>query len=268
VFAIGPSLYDDVISPGDILHVVFFLFLVVAFQAESRATLRDLQTSHAALVHLRDADVLRAILLERARLAREVHDGLTQELWLAKLRFGEFVDSLGPARPEVDAAAADVRSALDSAIAEARHAIVALSVSSDPSTDFVGTLAAYVEDAGDRLGVPVTMDVRLGPVAVSLRTSAEVTRIVQEALANVRRHAAASEARVSVEQVDRRIRVVVEDDGRGFRADVATAGHGIQSMRERARAIHGELRIEHPEQGTRVVLEFPAPAATGAPVGT
>jgi signal transduction histidine kinase len=261
---LNPAMYVGLISGGDALRAVFYLFLVLAFQADARATLRDLRESHLRLEELRESELVRAVLEERARLAREVHDGLTQELWLAKLQFGEIADGLGERHPEFQAPLGEVRATLDSAIAEARLAIVALSASSEASADFVATLRTYVEDAGDRLGVPVGMTVSGVVPALPARVSAEVTRIVQEALTNVRKHAEASSATVSIESLGEAIRVTVEDDGRGFDPTRHTPGHGTESMRQRAEAIGGQLTFEHPVRGTRVVLEFPAPPADAA----
>jgi signal transduction histidine kinase len=260
----NPAMYVGLISGGDALRAVFYLFLVLAFQADARATLRDLKESHLRLERLQESELVRAVLEERARLAREVHDGLTQELWLAKLQFGEISEGLGDRHPEFRGQLDEVRTTLDSAIAEARLAIVALSASSEASGDFVATLRTYVEDAGDRLGVPVAMSVSGTMPALPARVSAEVTRIVQEALTNVRKHAEASSATVHIESLGTTIRVTVADDGRGFDPTRHTPGHGTESMRQRAEAIGGHLALEHPDRGTRVVLEFPAQPADAA----
>jgi signal transduction histidine kinase len=257
---LSPAMYVGLISGGDPLRAVFYFFLVLAFQADTRATLRDLRDSHARLADLREADVVRAVLEERARLAREVHDGLTQELWLAKLQFGEISEGLGERHPEYAEPIRGVQAALDAAIAEARLAIVALSASSEPSADFVANLTAFIDDAGDRLGVPVTTRVDGAVPPLPPRVSAEITRIVQEALANVRKHAEASRASVTIEPLDGRLRVTIEDDGRGFDPELQTPGHGLESMRQRVAGIDGWLAFERPDRGTRLIVEFPVPA--------
>lgn len=256
---LNPAMYVGLISGGDALRAVFYLFLVLAFQADARATLRDLRESHLRLEDLRESELVRAVLEERARLAREVHDGLTQELWLAKLQFGEIADGLGERHPEFQVPLDDVRATLDSAIAEARLAIVALSASADTSSDFVATLRTYVEDVGDRLGVPVTTTIAGDMPPLSARTSAEVTRIVQEALTNVRKHADASHATVKLESLGGTVKITIEDDGHGFDPMSHTPGHGLNSMQERAAAIGGQVTFEQPARGTRLILAFPAP---------
>jgi signal transduction histidine kinase len=255
----SPAMFVGIISGGDPLRAIFYGFLVLAFQADTRATLRDLRDSHARLEELRDSEVVRAILEERARLAREVHDGLTQELWLAKLQFGEIAEGLADRHPEFKGPIDDVRNALDSAIAEARLAIVALSASAEATSDFVATLRTYVEDVGDRLGVPVTTTISGDVPILPARTSAEVTRIVQEALTNVRKHAHATQALVKLESSSGTVRITVEDDGQGFDLNRQSPGHGLASMQERAAAIGGSVTFEQPGRGSRVVLAFPLP---------
>jgi len=260
----SPAISVGIISGGDPLRAVFYGFLVLAFQADARASLRDLRESHERLEQLRESEVVRAVLEERSRLAREVHDGLTQELWLAKLQFGEIADGLGERHPEFRGPMDDVRATLDSAIAEARLAIVALSASAEASSDFVATLRTYVEDVGDRLGVPVTTTIAGDVPPLSARTSAEVTRIVQEALTNVRKHAGASKAAVKLESFSGTVKITVEDDGHGFDPLRHTPGHGLDSMQERAAAIGGHVTFEQPARGTRLILDFPAPQPTEA----
>jgi two-component system nitrate/nitrite sensor histidine kinase NarX len=106
-------------------------------------------------------------------------------------------------------------------------------------------------------------DLRLSP-----EQEVQVYRIVQEALANVVKHAGARSARVVIERRARRLHVSVEDDGRGgvrrSANSPAPGGHyGLDIMRERAQRIGGELRIHSvPSKGTRVRLTMPAPGPT------
>jgi signal transduction histidine kinase len=220
--------------------------------------------SHARLAELQGVELARAVLEERARLARDIHDGLTQELWLARLRVDELADVLDESPEQRIYAIKNIQTALDAATAEARHFIAASSGPPGGSGDFLSSLTAYVESVGDRLGLPVTMDVQAGIDGLPSETSAEVMRIVQEALANVRRHAAASKATVSIRQVEGRMRIAIEDDGKGMPAEILGTGHGLTSMGQRARTIGGELQIERLGRGTRVVVEFPVAAPMSA----
>jgi signal transduction histidine kinase len=132
-------------------------------------------------------------------------------------------------------------------------------------------LIAYVDDFADRFGLPVeiTCDPRLP--WLTARTQAEVVRIVQEALNNVRRHADATLVRVRLTAEDERLVVVVADNGCGF--DPGAIGkddYGLASMNERAQLIGAQLKIDSRlRDGTRVRLELPlavaAVAGTGLP---
>src|SRR5437762_497818 len=85
-FAIHPGIYSSIVTLGDVERVVFDAILLVGLAVESREQVRALRRANAELVVLRDADVARATVEERARLAREIHDGMSQELWFAKLK--------------------------------------------------------------------------------------------------------------------------------------------------------------------------------------
>ncbi|HKB28979.1 MAG TPA: ATP-binding protein, partial [Candidatus Limnocylindrales bacterium] len=88
---------------------------------------------------------------------------------------------------------------------------------------------------------------------------AEVTRIVQEALTNIRKHAGASQATVKLQSLVGTVKIIIEDDGDGFDPTRHTPGHGLDSMKERAAAIGGRLTFEQPAPGARLILEFPVP---------
>src|SRR5699024_6851582 len=150
----------------------------------------------------------------------------------------------------------EVLTALDSALAEARQAVMAMRV--DPAS---GTLAevlhSFVDDFADRFGVRAEFRSD-GPLErLPPRTEAEVLRIVQEALNNVRRHADATLVRVSAERANGHLRLTVSDNGKGF--DPSTVGdhsYGLRGMRERAELAGATLDIDsRPDDGTRIVLD-------------
>jgi signal transduction histidine kinase len=116
-----------------------------------------------------------------------------------------------------------------------------------------------VEDFGDRFGLRAEFElVGEGP-ALSARAQAELLRILQEALNNVRKHADATVVRVRVSSDAGTASLVVTDNGRGFEpAEVDDGRYGLQSMRERAELIGGRLAVEsHPQDGTRVRVDVP-----------
>jgi signal transduction histidine kinase len=258
LFSIHPGTYASLVSAGDILRVAFYGALFLQVGAEARGDVRALHEANAELVRLREIEVERATAEERARLAREIHDGMSQELWYAKLKQGRLtaMDDLPSGAREL---ADEVGVALEAAISEARQAILALRPS-DGAT-FAQVLDRYVGDYADRFGIAAESWTDPATEQLGTRSQAELLRIVQEALTNAHRHADATRVRVRLERVGRGLRLLVADNGRGFEADaLRESGYGLRSMRERAEIIGAELRIEsRPSDGTRVTVDIPLP---------
>lgn len=260
-FAVHPGTYGSLVTTGDLLRMTFYGILLVVLAAETRRDARDLRAANGELVRLRDAATTQATADERARLAREIHDGMSQELWLARLKQGRLLQTPGLSADAL-ALATEVSRAIEAALAEARQAILALRPTE--GSTFIQILERYVDDFSDRFGVRAecrcdpTVE-RLGP-----RAQAELLRIVQEALANSRKHADATRVRVDAERIPAGVRLTIADNGRGFAPDPErTTGYGLRSMRERAGLIGASLTIDsQPQNGTRVVVEVPFLEAT------
>jgi signal transduction histidine kinase len=192
---------------------------------------------------------------ERARLAREIHDGLAQDLWYAKLKQSRLTQ-LAPLDEEGRALSVEVETAIDAALAEARHAVAAMRAGSADGT-LLEILDRLVADFNDRFAIRATLE-HEGPLpAIGPRAQAETLRIIQEALTNARKHADATVVRVRV-AADADIRIVVADNGRGFRPGSEGGGFGLESMRQRAELIGADLSVvSEPQNGTRVELTIP-----------
>ena len=223
--------------------------------------LQDVTERREAERQLRAAEAARAAALERERIARDLHDAVTQNLYSANL----LLDVL-PAVLERDAdkAAQDVltlRRLVRASLGELRALLYELR----PETLTSAALAVLLERLGDALA---------GSGAVEVATAADddlilpedvhVTfyRVAQEALANAGRHAGASHVSAAVGRHDDAVRLVVRDDGAGFDQTLVAAGMGLRSMRERAEDIGARLTVEStPGAGTTVTLLWPgAPA--------
>ncbi|HYM52083.1 MAG TPA: sensor histidine kinase, partial [Candidatus Dormibacteraeota bacterium] len=254
--AIHPGAFGSVVTTGDLLRVAFYAVLLIALAAESRGDVRQLHEANLELIRLREADMARATAEERARLAREIHDGMSQELWFAKLKQGRLLQL-----PDLSSGARglgeEVAGAIESALAEARQAILALRPTEGAT--FGQVIERYVEDFADRFGIPAVC--RSDPAAegLSSRSQAELLRIVQEALNNTRKHADATRVQVEVEATPSGLRLTVSDNGRGFEPDTTPSrGYGLRSMQERAGLIGATLAIDsRPQDGTRVIIEVP-----------
>jgi signal transduction histidine kinase len=260
--AMSSGSYPGLVSEGDLLRVGFDVALLLGIEAEARATLASLRTANRTLVRLKEAESARSVLQERARLARELHDGLSQDLWLAKLKVGRLtgLPSLGD---EGTALVQDLAGAVDAGLANARQAVIALRWTADAEVSFRDQLARYVDDFADRCGLVVEFTCEREIPRLAPRTEAELLRIAQEALNNVYHHADATVIRVHASADDGSFRMVVLDNGRGFdAAQVGDSAYGLASMRERAGIIGGRLTIDsQPRDGTRVTIDVPVAAA-------
>ena len=265
-YAVIPGNYEGLVTSGDVLRAAFYALLLIGVASTTRDDLVELRRANTMLMELREADVRRVALEERARLAREIHDGLVQDLWLARLTHGRLANIPDLPREALEVATR-VDGILEDALAEARQAIVALQPQSDGS--FGSLLVRFVEDYGDRFGLDIDCTVEGPPVQLSGHAQAEVLRICREALNNVRKHADASAVRVELQTTATQMELGVTDNGRGFdTAKDRRSGFGLQSMRDRAQTLNAQLAIQsEPMDGTRVSLTLDlehSAEATGA----
>ncbi|MEX2547714.1 MAG: sensor histidine kinase [Chloroflexota bacterium] len=262
-FYFYPGIYGSLVTTAEVLRLGFFVVLLLGINAESRSDLRALSSAYAALDRLRMSEAERATLEERTRLARELHDGLAQDLWFAKLKHERLVPHVPD---EHRALATEVTQAIDAAIAEAKQAVVTMRAADERERPLEELITRTVDDFAGRSGVRADLAVADLPAALEPRTQVEVLRILQEALTNVRKHADATVVRVNAEAADGNIRLTVIDNGRGFRPDETSGeGLGVQGMKERARLMGGDLIVSsEPSGGTAVHLEVPI-RASGTP---
>lgn len=271
--AFYPSVYTSLITASDLIRLLAYGVFLLGIGAEQRSDLRALREAYAALDRLRISEAERAALEERSHLAREIHDGLAQHLWFAKLKF----ERLAATIPDEDRPlASEVGQALDSAIVEARQALVTMRTSLDTDLPLAEMLKRSVDDFGQRSGLRVTFSVGAGlPSALPPRQQIEVLRVVQEALTNVRKHADATVVRVRADTNGRSLMVSVADNGKGFDPNAPGEGLGLQGMEERARLLGGTFRLtSEPQGGTTVELTVPLlvpdwlPTVTGSAAET
>ncbi|HEX7300741.1 MAG TPA: ATP-binding protein [Solirubrobacteraceae bacterium] len=222
------------------------------------AILGDLLGAGIAAARLRQRITRSEIERERLRLAADMHDGLAQDLALAKREIA-LLDTEPP-----DAQASESRARLREAVGAA-HRIVRARLEDLSVRIPLGGLRAAVEASCDRArerGLAVALECAADVEPADPETTAVVVRVLGEALANVERHAAASHVRVALDRDDRALALVVQDNGRGLDAGADSGsggGHfGIALMRERAASVGGRLVLEPAEAGgTRVRLEVP-----------
>jgi signal transduction histidine kinase len=204
----------------------------------------------------RDFDV---VLAERNRMAREIHDTLTQDFVGTSVQLDIVAQMLR--RGKLDAALDQVvktRRLVTEGLAEARRSIWELR-SGGAEERLPLRLRRLVErDEWAEMGAKVKVG---GAVrALDATVEREVLRVAQEALQNVKRHARATHTTVDLHYSDEAVLLTIEDNGVGFRMEDVPPGHfGLVGMQERAEVIEGELEIvSEPGKGTMVRLRISA----------
>jgi signal transduction histidine kinase len=207
-----------------------------------------------------------SVLEERARLARELHDAVSQKLFSirAKARAAQVLVGRDP-----DRAVAEIQSVAalsGQAHAELRAVIDGLAPPDLAAGGLAGSLRSYSVLAGRTNGVEVRFHADPDLPALGAQRETVVYRVAQEALHNALRHSGAGTICVSLFARRRRVILEVADGGRGFAAEAAPGGLGLASMRERAASAAGTLTVRSAlGEGTLVRLELPAAAGTGRP---
>jgi PAS domain S-box-containing protein len=197
---------------------------------------------------------------ERRRIAREIHDGLGQELAAAKMILDGILAKDSPA---MRLPASEASQLIDRAIKQVRTISHLLH---PPLLDEVGLVSAlrwYLEGLSERSGIEVQLAVDppdMGRLTSDLETA--VFRIIQEALTNMFRHSGARNGFVSVKESDGMIAVTVRDDGKGIEERVVqlrpeSVGVGIGGMRQRVTEFGGRLRLANANPGTIVEVVIP-----------
>jgi PAS domain S-box-containing protein len=199
---------------------------------------------------------------ERQRLARELHDSVTQALFSMTLTTRS-VELLVDRDPEGAKRMLGELKALErDALAEMRALIFELRPGQLEELGLEQALRLHAAAVQGRTGLPIAVE--CAPVdRAPLPVEDALYRIAQEAIHNVVKHAGASAVSVALDQADGALRLRVADDGSGFDPTDVPAGHlGLTSMRTRAEGVGGRLTIDsHPGDGTRlqVAVPFPAP---------
>ncbi len=199
-----------------------------------------------------------AIAEERARIAREIHDGVAQSLAFSALKLdlvSRLLSQPEKAQHELDQTKKTIRET----IKEVRRSIFALRPVDLERHGFVETIRRYASDYGQQNSVHVELDIE-APPQLSMKSEAVLFRIFQEAMNNVAKHAGARNVVVRVgRDAAGRGFIAVEDDGRGFDLAqvsdrVSTAGGlGLKQMRERVQARGGVFEVSSsPDHGTRI----------------
>jgi signal transduction histidine kinase len=202
-----------------------------------------------------------AVIEERSRIAREMHDGLAQILGYLSLELQRLEALAG--QPDQDTLVAALRQARErvrAAQADVRENIASLRTTLAGEVGLVPALQQYLAEFNIQTGIEASLasDLASHP-PLSPLAEVQLVRVIQEALTNVRKHASAHSVQVHLARVDHQLAVEIVDDGRGFEQLTNLPGHfGLNMMHERMDSVGGSLSIQtQAGSGTRVQLSVP-----------
>jgi signal transduction histidine kinase len=250
---------------GGVVLLATFFFAETIFGLVNRLQ-EQLAQQNRELVALQRQIQALAVTEERERIAREMHDSLAQVLGYVNTKAQATEALLESGQTEKAAAQlGQLSEAARAAYADVREGILGLRASPGEARTFVETLRDYLEQWQGQSGVAVALSIdpaedfapRLTP-----HGEVQLLRIIQEALANVRKHAGATRAEIRLLVSDGCLETSINDDGSGFDPDAlertALPRFGLATMRERAEAIGGTLTVAStPGGGTSVTASVP-----------
>jgi len=195
--------------------------------------------------------------LERKRLARELHDETGQALTSILLALKPIEEAV--ATDDARAALASLRQLVATTLEDVRRLAVELRPSVLDDYGLVPAVERLADTFREQTGIDVDVEAGLGDERLSSETETALYRIVQEAMTNVVKHAAAGHVSITIVRKDGAVVAVIEDDGRGFDPAAARAdGLGIIGIRERVALVGGRVTVEAtPGAGTTLAVEVP-----------
>jgi signal transduction histidine kinase len=197
-----------------------------------------------------------AVLEDRERIAKELHDGAIQALFAVGMGLQGSAMLAGDAelRRRIENAVEE----LDRVIRDLRNYIFGLRPGILADRQLDQALGRLVEELQQRGGVVAVAEIDPAAAAELAGKAGDVVQLAREALSNVGRHAGAATCRVSLYRTEEGVVLEVDDDGRGFDPARAGGGHGLRNLRERAAALGGRAEITSaPGEGTRVRVTIP-----------
>ncbi len=207
----------------------------------------------------------RAGALERARFARELHDGAIQSLIAVEMQLDVLRRQSGTQAPVVNAELGRIQKLLREEVLKLRELMQAMKSFEVDADRLLGFISDTVERFRRETGIAAEFVSELERVDLAQKGCRELARIVQESLVNVRKHSGAHHVLVRLAHRTGQLQLTVEDDGKGFsfsgrlsHLELESAGKGPAVIRERVRLLAGELAIEStPGHGARLEVRIP-----------
>jgi two-component system nitrate/nitrite sensor histidine kinase NarX len=213
-----------------------------------------------------------AIRQERGRISQEIHDGISQLISAIRIRAetAELALEEGD-EPAVKDTLEDIRRVADDAFASLRDEIIGLREGTHRDKAFITLLKEILDRFQRQWGIQTSCELigEEADWALAPQVELQWLRVVQEALANVRRHANATKILAQLRKQDEDLLLEIQDDGRGFDLNRVQVGKmGLRIMRERVESIGGELSIDTKQSfGTRLIIKIPSQIALEYPRG-
>ncbi len=206
-----------------------------------------------------------AVLEERSRLARELHDNVAQALGYMNLQTAAADQLLSKGLiNDAQAKLQELKQVVGDVYTDVREEIFNLRATASRGLGFLGTLRNYVEKYKRYydLEIELAIEMEESQLEFPVDVATQIIRVIQEALINVRKHSGVNKALIRFRQENNRLRISVEDSGQGFDSEqidkTGESGFGLQIMRERAVSAGGRLEVDTtPGEGVRVIIWMP-----------
>jgi signal transduction histidine kinase len=262
----APLRLASAIAVGSVLVAVVIGLWInnIIVQSKHRATvIAELAATRSELAELsRQAGVM----AERERLARDIHDTLAQGFTSVVLLLEAADAELGPGASSARPFLRDARKTAADNLAEARAMVGALSPPDLRDASLPAALRQLIDRIGPELGVDPQLAVTGTPRPLAANEEVVLLRATQEALTNVRKHAAAARVGIELAYQPEAVTLRITDDGRGFDPAAQPPGFGLSGMRSRVAQVSGTLRVQSaPGAGTTVAVDLPQPQPSPGP---
>jgi two-component system, NarL family, sensor histidine kinase DegS len=264
---VGHSLLGHSVTGAILAENLFVAFLLLVISYIFAETLFRVLGRLQAEALAREQDILtmNAVMEERERLSRELHDGVAQLVADLLLRLDTIKDLVEADRQrEAETELERLHEVADEIYEDIGESIAGLRTNVSKQ-GLIGALQDYVDQFEERHAIPTTFQSDGAADQLSPLSSLQIFRFIQEALTNVRKHAKAREIRVTITSVGPdQLKIVIADDGQGFTPDNQRNGKarplGMTSMRERIEALSGMFQVNsQPGSGTQVIAIIPIP---------
>lgn len=246
------------------LLLVGYFATVVRQSAERQQLIDELRRTQTELA---EAERRAGVLTERQRLARDIHDTLTQGFASIAMLLEAATMSLPPeasGRRHVERALQTARDNL----AESRRIVWEMRPTALVDASLGEALRGLTQELADDVGIEARTNVTGTPMTLTAGEEDHILRVAQEAMNNIRKHADASRVNVTLSYMEEAVVLDVADDGVGIPAGTTSngSGTGMRFMRERAETLGGKFSVESaPGEGTTVALHIPRPHLSRTP---